>query len=278
VIGAGARGPRSARPVGRPVGALLGATVVGQISYPLVHGAARNAVTIAIVVLAGVAALVHAGLTRGARVAAAVGAATALGGFGVEVLGVHTRLPFGGYTYAGSLGPSVFAVPVVIALAWTMLAWPAALAARRLVAGTLNRVLIGAWALATWDLFLDPQMVAAGHWRWAHVAAHLPGVPAVPLTNFAGWLVVAFVLSVVLQTVVLREPADEPSPGADTLPLAFYIWTWASSGLALAAFLGLPAAALWGLIGMGTVAVPLLLLLVRRPAPASPARSSAVHA
>ena len=43
----------------------------------------------------------------------------------------------------------------------------------------------------------------------------------------------------------------------------FYVWTWASSTLALAAFLGLPAAALWGGIAMGAVAVPLARTLWR---------------
>ncbi len=46
-------------------------------------------------------------------------------------------------------------------------------------------------ALAAWDVFLDPQMVDAGHWTWADPSPGLPGVAHVPLTNFAGWLLVA---------------------------------------------------------------------------------------
>ena len=75
---------------------------------------------------------------------------------------------------------SAFGVPLVIALAWPMLAWPAALAARRLAHTFAGRVAVGAWGLAAWDVFLDPQMVAAGHWRWLDPSPQLPGVPAVP--------------------------------------------------------------------------------------------------
>ena len=180
-----------------------------------------------------------------------------VGGFVVEVLGVHTGVPFGDYHYTGGLGVSLFGVPVVIAFAWPMLAWPAALAARRLCRSFAARVAVGAWALAAWDLFLDPQMVAAGHWTWADPGAHLPGVASVPLTDYAGWLVVSALMSLALQSVLRRRAAD------DWWPLAFYVWTWASSTLALAAFFGLPAAALCGAVAMGAVAVPLARRLWR---------------
>ena len=54
-------------------------------------------------------------------------------------------------------------------------------------AAPLARVAVAAAALASWDLFLDPQMVDAGHWRWSDPSPALPGVPTVPLTNYAGW-------------------------------------------------------------------------------------------
>lgn len=242
--------PRLTVPV---VPALFGAAVLAQVAYPLVSGHRRDQLTVAIVLLVAAAALGHAYLSRGTRAAAVLAAVTVGGGFAVEVIGVHTGLPFGSYAYSGSLGPSLFGVPLVIAFAWPMLAWPAALAARRLCRSLPARVAVGAWALAAWDLFLDPQMVAAGHWRWSAPAPHLPGVPQVPLSDYLGWLLVAAAISAALQTVLAATPEAD-----DRWPIAFYVWTWASSTLALAVFLGLPAAALWGAIGMGLVAVPLV--------------------
>lgn len=242
-------GPRVAVQV---VPALYGTAVLAQIGYPLTSGTARDTLTAVIVLLAAAAALAHATLTRGVAVLVTLAAVTVLGGFAVEVLGVHTAIPFGRYEYADSLGARLFGVPAVIALAWTMLAWPAALAARRLVRSFWARAVLGAWALAVWDLFLDPQMVAAGHWRWLDPVPHLPGVATVPLTDFLGWFAVALAMSCALQR--LLAPTDDRD---DRWPLGFYVWTWASSTLALAVFLDLQAAALWGFLGMGTVAVPL---------------------
>jgi putative membrane protein len=82
-------------------------------------------------------------------------------------------------------------------------------------------------------------------------------VPAVPLTDYAGWFVVSALMSYVLQRVLTS------SEEADRWPLAFYLWTWASSTLALAAFLDLAAAATWGFVAMGTVALPLARSLSR---------------
>jgi uncharacterized membrane protein len=236
-----------------PVPAFAGAGVLAQVAYPLTHGEQRAHLTIAIVLLYAAAALSHAMLTRGRSVLIALVASSVVLGFAVEVLGVATDVPFGDYRYGTALGPRLFGVPIVIAFAWTMLAWPAALVARRLVRSFPARVLLGGWALAAWDFFLDPQMVSAGYWRWAAGTHTLPGVPTVPITDYVGWLVVATLMSYLLQRA-LRGTQDAD----DRIPYALYVWTWASSTLALAAFLGLPAAAAYGGLAMGTVAIPLL--------------------
>jgi putative membrane protein len=44
--------------------------------------------------------------------------------------------------------------------------------------------------------------------------------------------------------------------------LALYLWTYYSSVLAHAVFLGLPASAGWGALGMGLIAVPLTVRLI----------------
>lgn len=239
-------GPRAASAA---LPALLAAGVGLQIAYPLVHGDVRDRLSVLIVAALAGTCVAHAAVTRGPRAAVALLLITAVPGYAVEVLGVHTGLPFGSYRYSSTLGPRLFAVPPVIGLAWTMLAWPAALAARRLVHAPAARVLVGAWALASADLFLDPQQVAAGHWTWRFPAPHLPGVPDVPLTNYAGWLAVALVLSLALQTLT-GDGDDRPMVG-------LYLWLYVGWIVALAGFLDLAAAAGWGALGMGAVAVPL---------------------
>lgn len=233
-------------------------TIGAQIAYPLVSGSARDLLTVLIVLCFAAAALAHAVYTRAAGLRVLL--VTAVPGLLAELLGVHAGVPFGSYRYGDSLGVRLWGVPLVIALAWTMFAWPAAVVARRLVRPFWGRVLVGAWGLASWDLFLDPQMVAAGHWSWRFPAPHLPGVDTVPLTNYAGWLFVACVVSALLQLVLRGRP-----DGDDRWMYALFLWTWLSSAFALALFLNLPSAAAWGLLGMGVIGVPLAYRLAATP-------------
>lgn len=203
-----------------------------------------------------VVSVAHAWTTRGARTAAGLVAATAGGGFAVEALGVATGFPFGAYAYSGDLGPKLAGVPLVIPLAWTWMAWPAWLAALRVARRAVPRIALGAVGLAAWDLFLDPQMVDEAYWTWSDPHPALPGVPGVPIGNYLGWLVVALLMMIALRAVA-------PDPGKDALAHTLYLWTYASSVLAHAVFLGLPASAAWGAVGMGVLAIPLAVTLWR---------------
>ncbi len=249
--------------MGRLPWALLVALVLTQISYPLTEGRARAACTVLTVLLGYLLSVAHALLTRGPRAAVALVALVTVGGFGVEAVGVATGFPFGTYDYSGQLGPKLLGVPLIIPLAWTWMAWPAWLVAGRVVTGAAARIAVAAVGLAAWDLFLDPQMVAEGYWTWQSPTPALPGVPGIPVGNYLGWLGFALLIMAALYRAV------PPAEAADDAPmLALYLWTYASSVLAHAVFLDLPASALWGGLGMGAVAVPLAVRLSRARVPA----------
>jgi putative membrane protein len=223
-----------------------------QIAYPLVNGQARDVLTVLTVVVFFAASASHAVSTRGLPWATAL-VATCLGlGLLAEAVGVAIGFPFGAYVYADSLGPDVLGVPVVVPLAWAMFAYPCLLVGQRLARGW-RVVAVGGFALASWDLFLDPQMVAAGHWHWLHPK---PGLNGIPLTNTAGWLVVA----VAVMTVLHRLPRHDAD---DRVPATLFLWTYVSSVLANAAFFSRPGVALVGGAGMGLVAVPYARSLTR---------------
>ena len=247
-----ARGALAARPANLPVAlpwALTGAAVLVQIGYPLVPDAGRAAVTVVSVLVFCAASVSDVARVHGLRGAAVLLAVAGGGGLAVEAVGVRTGFPFGGYAYTGDLGPAVLDVPAVVPLAWTMMAWPA-LVVGRVLARRLPVALVGGAALAAWDLFLDPQMVDAGHWRWTHPEPALPLVPGIPLTNYAGWLLVAVLIVGALHRLL---PAHGRPPGPAS---ALYLWTYGSSVFAHLAFFGRPGAALIGGVVMGAVALP----------------------
>ena len=241
---------------------LLGALVLTQICYPLTSGDVRAGFTVLTVVLGYLLSVLHAGLTRGARAAVALVAVATVGGFLVEAIGVATGFPFGTYLYSGQLGPKVLGVPLIIPLAWTWMAWPAWLAAQRLTTSVAGRIGCAAIGLAAWDLFLDPQMVAEGYWRWLDPSPALPGVPGIPISNYLGWLGFAVVLMGAL-SLWMRGVS---STGSDAAMIVLWFWTYASSVLAHAVFLDLPASAVWGGVLMGAVVIPLAVRLARQRA------------
>ncbi len=232
---------------------LLALTLAAQVSYPLVQGERLHRVTIAIVVLAAATCVAHAAVHRGTAWAAGLVVVTAGGGFAAEAVGVRTGLPFGDYTYRGTLGPEVLEVPLVVPLAWTMMGYPVLLAARRLTRRWV--VPVGALGLTAWDLFLDPQMVGDGHWRWGDPAPSLPGVPGIPLTNFGGWLAVGAAMMLVL-TVVL--PRGRPPRPSEAVPAALLAWTWVGYVLGNVFWFGTGSVALVGGVGLGLLVLPYL--------------------
>ncbi len=240
--------------------------VLTAIAYPLTEGGTvRDAVSWTIVLLGSTVSVVHAVVSRGARTGAGVLLATAATAVVFESVGLATGFPYGEYTYSDDLGPTLLGVPFLVPLAWLMMAWPSWLLAHRLTRGGRRaaRVGVAAAVFAAWDVVLDPQMVQAGYWTWAHPQPSLPGIDTVPLTNLAGWLLAGSVLMTLLDLLVARTALEPPRTG-DGAPLLVLGWMTLGGAVAHAGWLGLPGSAAWGVL----LAVPVLVALAvqtRRP-------------
>ncbi len=255
--------PRARTLTGVLPGALAGGAVLSQVAYPLLRGEALRRTTIGSVATFAAASVADAARRGGLRAAATTLAVAGGLGLAAEAVGTRTGLPFGRYRYAGTLGPQVLGVPVVVPLAWTMLAHPAVRLGRHLARDLpgarreVATVSAAAWTLASWDLFLDPQMTAAGHWAFGTPRPHLPGVPGIPLSNYAGWLLTSAVMCAALHRVL---PAERATP--QTVPAALLGWTWLGSTLANAVFFRRPAVAAYGGLAMGLTVLPYLRSLL----------------
>ena len=234
---------------------LTGATILAQIAWILFPAGQRQFITTVVVVLFTAASLSHAVINFGW--AWTIDFALIATGFGllIEVLGSRTGFPFGDYDYSPTLQPQLLSVPVIVPLAWLMMAYPALILAR-----SVSRrwaIPLAAIGLSTWDLFLDPQMVGEGYWTWRDPSSILPGVPGIPVQNYLGWLMATLVLMVALDHL--------PHKQVDTgVPLLLYLWTWIGGIVANAVFLGRPAVALWGGLGMAVLAIPAAVMWRRR--------------
>jgi putative membrane protein len=229
------------------------ALVATAIAYPLSSGTARDAVSWAIVVLGSVLSVVHAGISRGRRTAVGLLVLVTATAVAFEAVGLATGVPYGEYTYSDALGPTLLGVPFLVPLAWLMMAWPSWLLAERLTRRRPARIAVATGVFAAWDVVLDPQMVQAGYWTWAHPEPGLPGIDTVPLTNLAGWLLAGAVLMFLLDRLVAATSPRISAAG----PLLALGWMTLGGALAHAGWLGLPGSAAWG----AALAVPVLVAL-----------------
>ena len=232
--------------------AVLTIAIALQIVYPLIDGEALRLVTIAVVYWGAGAMLLHALLAYGARYACIYLGFTFLFALIIEHIGVITSWPFGEYSYSPDLGFRIFSVPFVVPFAWIMMAHPVLVASRR-VAGHWV-LLYGGFAMAAWDLFLDPLMVISGRWTWVVNGAHVPFQPEIPLSNTFGWLLSGMALIGILHLIL---PRDCRKVGASFLAVdVFLVWSLFSGIVGNLFFFDRPGIALFAGGIFGAVLTP----------------------
>ena len=142
----------------------------------------KNWLATAFLFLAGLSILINSKSVSDFFTFAGVG----LAGFTVELIGVHTGVPFGSYSYSDVLKPQLFGVPPAMAFAWIIL-----VAYIKQIVPKLNApmwaepILAAAWMTAI-DLLIDPIAVKKlGYWDWDR-----PGIYyGIPTSNFLGWFI-----------------------------------------------------------------------------------------
>lgn len=106
-------------------------------------------------------------------------------GFITEGLGVNFGLIFGTYAYGENLGFKAFGVPLMICVNWAILTAVTADVAKYFFKNRIITALIGAALMTGLDLIIEVSAPRFDFWEFEN------GV--VPLQNYIGWLVTAFV-------------------------------------------------------------------------------------
>ena len=173
-------------------------------------------------------ALIHGARTYGSRhILVFTSLCLAVGTF-FESAGLRTGFPFGHYRFTELMGPKVFDLPILLALAYLgmgYLSWVLGL----IILGGMDEPLFGrklvlvplaaSFAMTAWDLSMDPIWADIDHaWVWRDGGSYY----GVPISNFLGWFLTVYIFYQVF-ALYLRERMIVPSrtrPGR--LAVLFY--------------------------------------------------------
>lgn len=238
-------------------GALLTAWLLSMVGLPIARWVLGD---VAIPYLVFLAALLQAGAVYsiklrhwGHKRSLVVFVSVAILTWLAEAIGSKTGFPFGAYSYTEVLQPQILGVPLLIPFAWFMMLPPSWAVASAILGkySRANRFLlfpvVSAIAITAWDLFLDPQMVQWNFWVWENPEGYF----GIPWSNYAGWLLTAGVI-----TLIIR-PAPLP-----LMPLGLvYGLVWALQSIGQAFFWNQPGPALVGCVTMGAIFIAAVLRL-----------------
>lgn len=211
--------------------------------------------------------------------------------FGFEFVGQSTGAIFGPYHYTSLFGFKLFGrVPAIIPFAWYMMFYPSYVITNLLAEGKPVAVRTGiawiAWMAAlsalvmtAWDLTMDPIMsfhtcpagetgclpavldeTKIGHpaWVWERGGEHF----GVPLRNYAGWMLTAFVVFALYRWLETRLP-HRPWPGAGSRVIAWLPVGGYGGMAAVDAWLGYPQIRDIHLISPFAMGIPALFASVQ---------------
>ena len=135
-------------------------------------------------------------------------------GFLSEVIGVHTGLLFGDYSYGAALGAKLWEVPLLIGLNWLMLVYTTGHISNYIGLHWVAKALVGAGLMVLLDYFIEPVAMQYDFWSWS--GNHIPA------SNFIGWFGVALLLQLYFQRANIFKH-NKLAPYVYLVQLLFFI-------------------------------------------------------
>ena len=130
----------------------------------------------------------------------------------LENVGVVTGFPFGRYYFLDLMGPKLFHVPILLAVAYVgmgYLSWVLAVVIFGTVHCPLSRSrvvtlpLVASFIMVAWDLSQEPVWATVLHgWVWVRGGAYF----GVPISNFIGWYVTMYFIYQLYALALSNQP------------------------------------------------------------------------
>ncbi|MFT4737849.1 MAG: putative membrane protein [Cyclobacteriaceae bacterium] len=134
-------------------------------------------------------------------------------GMAVEIVGVHTGIPFGQYSYSSVLGPKLLGVPLVIGINWFMLAALTGTIASHISQTLFYKIILGATMMLFLDFFIEIVAIKLEYWTWVG--------DGIPIENyFAWWFISAFMQYVFIKTI--KNSPSKPAIALIISQLAYF--------------------------------------------------------
>jgi putative membrane protein len=146
-----------------------------------------------------------------------------------ESLSLRTGFPFGHYRFTDLMGPQLFDLPILLALAYVgmgYLSWVVGLT----ILGYQNEPLLGrkivlsplmaSFVMTAWDLSMDPVWADIDHaWVWRDGGSYY----GVPVSNFFGWFLTVYIFYQLFALYVRKRAISPPQTSRWRLAILFYV-------------------------------------------------------
>ncbi|WP_295714837.1 carotenoid biosynthesis protein [Mucilaginibacter sp.] len=136
-------------------------------------------------------------------------------GFSAELIGVHTGLLFGNYSYGETLGIKLFNVPLMIGVNWFLLIFSTGvLMQRSRIKNIYTRVIAGALVLTFLDMLIEPVAVHFDYWHWVG--------NSIPLKNYFCWFILSAAMLFVFEKFQFK-PQSKAAAALLIMQFVFFI-------------------------------------------------------
>lgn len=111
-------------------------------------------------------------------------------GFTAEVIGVHTNILFGNYSYVKNLGPKILEVPVMIGINWAILSFGAWSIIKDVKLNNFFKFGLAAIIMVLFDIIMEPVAIELDFWKW--------NLNQIPILNYITWFIISFLQMIVI--------------------------------------------------------------------------------